>query len=169
MWRVVERLPAILLFARGAEQLHGAYHPATVGVMSDETSGPGADSILERYKWKKVLAPKTWLPKVPGTELVGFYAGRTMRQGSWGQYEVVLVLVPTKGAYMISGCQVIQLMDAAMVEAGHPVRIVYNGTQELTTQGVGESRRMKLFEVFVAEGEPIDAMEMPSVDVEVTQ
>ena len=40
--------------------------------MSAETPSDIIGSILERYKWKKVLAPKTWLPKVPGTELVGF-------------------------------------------------------------------------------------------------
>jgi hypothetical protein len=131
-----------------------------VGVMSDDDMP--ASSILERYKWKKVLAPKTWLPKVPGTELVGFYAGRTMRSGSWGQYEVVLVLVPSKGAYMVSGCQVIQLLDAAMIEVGHPVRIAYNGTQEIS-----EDRKMKLFELHVADGDPIASSEMPSLGVEI--
>ena len=92
------------------------------------------------------------------------YAGRTMRKGAWGQYEVVLVLVPSKGAYMVSGCQVIQLMDAAMIEVGHPVRITYNGIQETS-----EERRMKLFELHVADGDPISPLDMPSVDIEVPQ
>jgi hypothetical protein len=137
--------------------------------MSDEASGPRAGSILERYRWKKVLAPKSWLPKLPGTELAGFYAGRTMRNGRWGQYEVVLVVVPAKGAYMVSGCQIIQLLDAAMIEVGHPIRIIFNGHQVTESDLCGEERRMKLFEVFVAEGDPIAPSEMPSVDVEVPQ
>lgn len=92
-----------------------------------------------------------------------------MRNGRWGQYEVVLVVVPAKGAYMVSGCQIIQLLDAAMIEVGHPIRIIFNGHQVTESDLCGEERRMKLFEVFVAEGDPIAPSEMPSVDVEVPQ
>ena len=59
--------------------------------------------ILTRYKWKKVHAPKTWSPRTVGAELAGFYGGRTMRTGAYGQYEVVLVHVLLDGSYIISG------------------------------------------------------------------
>lgn len=116
------------------------------------------DQLLSRFKWRRVEVPRTWHPRLPGTSLVGFYAGRTTRQGAYGQYDVVLVLVPGDGAYMISGTKLMQLMDAAMIEAGHPVQIIYQGDKDL-----GEDKRMKEFEVHVAEGEALDADEMPEI------
>jgi len=122
-----------------------------------------AQSILERYRWKEVHAPKPWLPKIPGTELAGFYGGRTTRSGSYGQYDVILVHVPARGTFMVSGVKAIQLVDAAMIDVGHPIRVVWDGLQECGTDAAGKAKHMKLFRVLVAEGEPIDAEDLPRV------
>lgn len=124
---------------------------------------PAFQSILERYEWKEVHAPKAWYPKMPGEELVGFYGGRTTRSGYHGQYEVVLVHVPAKGSFMVSGTKLMQLADAAMIDIGHPIRIVWEGHQSVGVTATGEEKRMKLFRVLVAEGDPIDAADLPRV------
>ena len=109
---------------------------------------------LKNVKWRKISAPATWRP-VEGEELIGFYAGRTKREGNFGQYEVVIVLVPYKGAYMVSGTALIQLVDAAMLTRGDAVRIKFCGRKELP-----EDREMKLFELYV--GEQQAAEDMPA-------
>jgi hypothetical protein len=121
--------------------------------MSDIT-----DDIRERFKWRKVVAPQTWRPSEVGQELVGYYGGRTLREGSFGQYEVVLVHVPLEGSYMLTGTQLIQLMDASMIVAGHPIRIVWQGLKE-TSAG----HQMKMFDVLVAEGQVIPVEALPTV------
>jgi len=121
-------------------------------------------TILERYRWKEVHAPKTWYPKIPGTELVGFYGGRTTRNGSFGQYDVVLVHVPMRGSYMVSGTNLMQLVDAAMIDVGHPVRIVWDGHKSLGADAAtGKEKTMKLFKLSIAEGDPLDAVDLPRV------
>lgn len=112
---------------------------------------------LRDMKWRKISAPRIWAPKEDGAELTGYYAGRTKRDGVHGQYEVVTVLVPYKGAFMISGTMVIQLADAAMLARGDAVRIVYKGRKQLD-----EDREMKLFELYVGEGEALSEADMPS-------
>lgn len=118
-----------------------------------------ADVLLARYKWKKVEIPKPWTPSETGSKLTGFYGGKTSRQGSFGQYDVVIVHVPLGGARTVSGIQVLQLVDAAMIDVGDPICVVYNGDKQLAGD-----RHMKQFEVFVAEGEPIEASMLPSVE-----
>lgn len=81
--------------------------------------------LRARYAWKKVEAPKTWRPSTNGEELTGFYGGKTLRNGQWGQYEVIVVHVPHRGTFMVSGTRVIQLVDAADIQTGWPIRIVY--------------------------------------------
>jgi hypothetical protein len=56
-----------------------------------------------RYQWKKIEAPKTWRPKINGEELTGFYGGKTVRKGQFGQYDIVIVHVPRRGSFTISG------------------------------------------------------------------
>ena len=80
-----------------------------------------ADVLLARYKWKKVEIPKPWTPSETGSKLTGFYGGKTSRQGSFGQYDVVIVHVPLGGARTVSGIQVLQLVDAAMIDVGDPI------------------------------------------------
>lgn len=117
-----------------------------------------AETLRERFSWKKVEAPKNWRPTHNGEELLGYYAGRSKRDGKFGQYEVVMVIVPKRGTFFVSGTRLIQLVDAAMVDVGHPIRIVFAGWQTLAErEDDAEPRRMKLFEVFVAEGEALDA------------
>lgn len=118
------------------------------------------EQLLARYKWKKVEVPRAWHPRKVGEMLVGFYAGRTTRNGAYGQYDVILVLVPGEGAFMVSGVRLMQLVDASMTETGHPVQIIYQGEKDL---GPEKDHTMKLFDFFVAEGEPVDASVMPSV------
>ena len=117
-----------------------------------------SDEIRERFKWRKVAAPKTWRPEEAGQELVGYYGGRTLREGKYGQYEVILVHVPLEGSYTLSGTHLIQLVDASMIVLGHPIRIVWRGLVE-TTAG----HQMKTFEVMVAEGEAVPVEAMPTV------
>lgn len=115
-------------------------------------------TLKERYKWNRIHAPRSWQPQAPGEELVGYYGGRTLRNGSFGQYEVALVHVPRGGTRMVSGVAIIQLLDSAFIDKGHPIRIVYKGTQP-TTAG----HDMKLFDLLVAEGEPVALEDLPEV------
>ncbi len=120
-------------------------------------------ALREKYEWKKVEAPKTWRPKFNGEELVGFYGGRTMRSGSFGQYEVVIIHVPARGSFMVSGTQVIQLIDASCVEVGDPVRVVWGGYLALGEADDGRAKKMKLFTVYVVEGERLASDDMPAL------
>lgn len=116
------------------------------------------NSIRERYQWKRVEAPKRWYPKEVGQELVGFYSGKTVRNGTFGQYEVVLISVPARGVFMLSGVQIVQLVDASAAEIGWPLRVVWQGSKKLDGD-----RTMKCFELFVAEGDPISPEDMPAI------
>jgi hypothetical protein len=111
---------------------------------------------LKTMKWREISAPKAWNPKENGEELIGYYAGRTKRDGKFGQYEVVTVLVPYKGAFMVSGTVLIQLADAAMLTRGDAVRIVFVERKQLD-----EERTMKVFKLFVGEQESLAEAEMP--------
>lgn len=120
--------------------------------------------LNERYTWSKVEAPKTWYPKNAGEELAGYYGGRTLRDGMYGQYELVLVHVPNKGSFFVSGVRVIQLIDAARIEPEWPVRIVFRGLKELPAKkGDTKPRMMKQFEVLVADAieEDVDDVDCP--------
>lgn len=118
-----------------------------------------ADALRDKYDWQKVKAPFTWHPREPGEELCGYYGGKTVRNGRFGQYEIVLVHVPRRGTLTVSGIRIIQLMDAAMIGKGHPVRIVYRGTKPLQ-----DDHEMKLFDLLVAEGDPIAEEDLPVVN-----
>jgi hypothetical protein len=104
---------------------------------------------LKNVKWRKIHAPTTWRPSDTGEELIGFYAGRTKRDGTFGQYDVVIIAVPYKGTFMISGTKLIQLFDSAMLTRGEAVRVRFLGRQDISTPD--EKREMKLFELFVGE------------------
>lgn len=111
---------------------------------------------LKDMKWRKIHAPTVWRPQ-DGDELVGYYAGRSLRDGLHGQYEVATVLVPYKGAFLISGTQLIQLFDSAMISRGDAVRVVFKGRKPLE----GE-REMKMFELYVGEAPTLSEDEMPT-------
>lgn len=120
-----------------------------------------AEDIRKRFAWRQVEVPKAWLPKEVGTELVGFYGGRTLRQSGRtdsSQYEVALIHVPNGGCVTVSGVKVMQLLDAANIEKGHPVRIIWQGTTE-TSKGY----IMKLYNVLVADGDPVPVDALPTV------
>ncbi len=120
--------------------------------------------LRSRYEWRAVEAPKTWRPKMLGEELVGFYGGKTVRPGQWGQYEVVIVHVPVRGSFMVSGTRINQLIDASGIGVGWPVRIVWRGKVTLAEPSRdGEVREMKQYDVFVAEGDPLSPEEMPQL------
>jgi hypothetical protein len=116
------------------------------------------DALLRRFNWSKVEAPSTWSPKKKGDALVGYYVGRTKRNGPHGQYEVAMVAVPGDGVRVVSGVRILQLLDVALLESGHPVQIVYLGTKD--TAG---GHAMRLFDLLVAEGDPLDASDVAAL------
>jgi len=117
--------------------------------------------LLERYGWRRVQAPHPWRPRNVGEELVGFYGGRTLRSGSFGQYEVALVHVPHAGSFTVTGSALIRLLDAAGIGKGHPVRIVWQGTRK--TQNNHDEKQ---FELLVADLETIAAEDLPEIEAE---
>lgn len=123
--------------------------------MPDPT--PDIAAIHARYKWRAIQPPRKWQPTEPGSELTGFYGGKTLRDGPHGQYYVCLVHVPLQGTFTASGTHLIQAVDAGMVPIGHPVRIVWQGYKE-TAAG----HQMKVFEVMVAEGEALAEEALPA-------
>lgn len=114
--------------------------------------------LLQRFQWKKVKAPTTWRPKTVGEQLVGFFGGKTSKNGRYGQYDVIIVHVPLRGSFMISGTGIIQLVDGACVMPGHPVCITWNGVKEL-----GDNKTCKQFELQVAEGDPLNEELIPQL------
>lgn len=116
-----------------------------------------------RLEWKKVRAPRTWYPKRAGEELIGFYGGTTERRGRYGSYSVVLVHDPNRGSFMVSGVQVLQLVDASSIEAGDPIRIVFNGTKDLGEGDDGRAKHMKLFDVYESTGAPLTPDELEAL------
>lgn len=116
-------------------------------------------SKLKDMKWRKIHAPTAWRP-TEESELTGYYVGRTKKDGQFGQYEVMLVAVPYKGTYTISGTGLIQLCDSAQLCRGDAVRVKFNGRKQLT-----DEREVKLFELYV--GELPMADDMPSDEVEI--
>lgn len=116
------------------------------------------EEIRERYQWRKIVAPTTWDPTAVGEELCGFYGGRTLREGKFGQYEVVVVHIPMGASYTVSGTKLITLLDASLIKPGHPIRIVWKGLKDL-----GGNKSMKDFEVLVAQGEAVPADSLPEV------
>lgn len=120
-------------------------------------------NLKNRYEWKKVERPITWRPKTEGEELIGFFGGKTIREGKFGQYEVVLVHVPHTGSFMISGVVVAQLFDAAGVGVGWPVRVVWRDYEDLGEDAEGKKKRMKKYEVFIAEGDPVAPEFLPRI------
>lgn len=114
-----------------------------------------AEQLRERFNWQRVVAPRPWRPDV-GEELIGYYGGRTLRKGQFGQYEVVVAHVPTQGAFAITGTHLIQLIDAALIQKGHPIRVKYLGkTRTKAEDEDGRSHEMKIFDLLIAEGLPI--------------
>lgn len=116
------------------------------------------EEIRERYQLRKVVAPTTWDPAEVGEELCGFYGGRTLRDGKFGQYEVVIVHIPMGASLTVSGTKLITLLDASLIKPGHPIRIVWKGLKDL-----GGGKSMKDFEVLVAQGEAVPADSLPEV------
>lgn len=117
-------------------------------------------TLREQYKWKKVQAPKTWNPRRYGEELVGYYGGKTTRVGPFGSYEVVIVHVPIDGPYLVSGTQVVQAADAALLTHGSPVRLIFRGRKDISG-----GRTMKQIEMYVPTGESIPVDELPELQV----
>lgn len=103
-------------------------------------------AMLQALRWRKVTAPKMWQPAEVGEELTGYYGGRSVRSGSYGEYTVILMHVPERGTLMLSGFEIVQLVDAAQITHGHPVRVRWNGFVELAS-----GHKKKSYELFVAD------------------
>lgn len=116
-----------------------------------------AEKLVAKYKWQKIHVPQTWHPK-PGEELVGYYGGRTLRNGRHGQYEVVLIHVPYKGTMTISGTGLINLIDGSRIEKGHPIQVKFVGLKALE-----DDKSFKQFELLIADGEAIPEADLPVV------
>lgn len=117
-----------------------------------------AERMRARFGWSKVAAPSFWNPKVIGEEILGYYGGRTMRNGRFGQYEVIIVHVPVRGALLVSGTEILQLVDTALVVKGHPIRIVWQGLD-----AISEERAKKRFDLLIAEGPALAEVDLPAV------
>jgi hypothetical protein len=122
-----------------------------------EQSSKAQQTVLERFKWKTVEAPKFWNPK-EGETLTGFYGGMTVKQAKWGEYSAAMIHVPVDGCFMVTGTQIINLLDANSVPMGHPVNIQFKGRIE-----TGNGRQMKVFELQVADGMALGAEDLPQV------
>ncbi len=109
------------------------------------------ERILQKFTWRKVTAPKPWHPK-PGDEIAGFYGGKSVKNGKFGQYQAVLVRIPGSNPIMVTGARIVQLIDAAMVEIGAPIHITYGGKKD-----IGNDRTMNLFELQVADDNDVEA------------
>ncbi|MDB4278107.1 hypothetical protein N9917_00605 [Deltaproteobacteria bacterium] len=115
-----------------------------------EKNSPPA--VAYGIKWHKLERPESWKPTAPGTELIGYYLGQSLRDGQYGQYNVALLTVPSGDGYSrpftISGTTLISAIDAGQVKDGQLLRITF--------QGYGESARghnYKKFDVYVGEGQ----------------
>mgnify|MGYP007047028315 CR=1 FL=1 len=104
--------------------------------------------LKDRYEWKTVKGPRRWRPENDGAEIAGFYGGRTVRDGKWGQYTVIIVHVPGRGSLTLSGTKLVQLMDSSMAGVGDPVLIKWVGYKD-----IGDGRQMKNYELRVAASE----------------
>lgn len=104
--------------------------------------------------WQKVRAPRAWRPAV-GAELLGYYHGRTVKPGKFGEYTAIQIMVPGEGIFLVSGAGLVQLIDAATPNPGDPLKIVFNGLKTLPGkpgQPEGEVWQKKQFDVYVARG-----------------
>ena len=115
--------------------------------------------LRDRYNWRAVTSPQHWRPIEPGAEIVGYYGGRTIKEGNYGQYEVVIVHVPHDGAYTLSGSKIIQLLDAALINVGDPIRVIWQGYKE-TAKG----HHMKVYDLLVTDGEALPATVLPEIN-----
>lgn len=117
--------------------------------------GTSEEILKERFKWERVKAPKVWRPTAD-EEIVGFYGGRTLRSGEFGQYEVALVHVPQRGSLLVSGTVLIALLDSGQIVVGQPVRIVYRGMVP-----IGEDKSYKSFELYRTDGGALQPEDLP--------
>jgi hypothetical protein len=106
--------------------------------------------------WREVTPPKTWQPK-DGDVIVGYYMGKSRRDGRWGQYEVVVVGVPTgdgfNSPYLISGTKIVQAIDSGNVQPGKLVRVTFKGRKEIgKPDDDGRKHEVKVFVVETADG-----------------
>lgn len=112
-------------------------------------SPPEAEKPSE-IRWHKLERPRDWRPNA-GEDLAGYYIGKTMRNGPYGQYEVVLIAVPVDDGMsrplMVSGVQILQAIDGSGIQPGKFIRVVFGGYEDITG-----GRQRKRFDVYAAEG-----------------
>jgi hypothetical protein len=118
--------------------------------------------FVEKHEWEKVKAPQVWRPHA-GAELNGYYGGRTLKNGTFGQYQVVLVHTLSDGAWTASGTGLITLIDAAMIQIGHPIRIQYQGSILTGQDADGKPKTFKKYEVYKAIGPSVPSDLMPRI------
>jgi hypothetical protein len=120
------------------------------------TNAKPIDAVAHGIRWRKLTRPKRWAPKKVGTEIVGNYLGQTLMDGSFGQYSVAMIAVPSgegfSQPYTISGTAIIGAIDGSGLEEGQLLRVVYQGLKALSGD-----RKMKLFDVYAGEAVLDDA------------
>lgn len=100
-----------------------------------------ASEDLEAIKWRKVRAPKPWRPEA-GEVLIGRYAGKQLREGQYGPYNVFIVRA-LEGTYLLSGTVLNDLF--AGVFEGDAVQVHFLGMQQF------RGGEYKDFNIFVEE------------------
>ncbi len=96
---------------------------------------------MRSAKWKKVKGPTTWRPEI-NDELVGCFGGRSLRNGSFGPYEIVILHTDDR-TYTVSGTVLLQLVESANPQLGDLLRVVYKGTKPTALQ-----HDIKIFELY---------------------
>ena len=115
---------------------------------SSSVTSDAVERLRELPAWKRVRALISWTPRAPGDELCGFFGGQTVRTGQYGEYTVVLVHVPDVGSYTVTGTELVRLVNAARLQDGEPVRIVFRGRERTSSD-----REIKRFDLLVLASE----------------
>lgn len=118
-----------------------------------------AQELAHKLKWRRISLPTPWYPSVAGEELVGYYGGTTVRDGQFGQYQVIFISVPYKGTFVVSGTLLVQQAAIANLVRGQPVRLVFFGLKS-----IGENRMIKDIGLYVSD--EVHATDMPPMELE---
>jgi hypothetical protein len=125
--------------------------------LPDIPAQTAAEELRARYNWKKVTKAQRWDPE-EGDELVGYYGGQTVQNGTFGEYTVIILHVPQGGSYMLTGMKLVQLVDVSPAQVGDPMIVKWLGHKK-----TGGGHQMKDYEVKVADGERVPEDAMPEV------
>jgi hypothetical protein len=104
---------------------------------------------MPEIKWRKVSSSTRWNPRDKGDELIGIYKGSRVGDGAYGVYTAHFVLTE-HGMKTLTGCVIDQLFASIPEHTDKSVKVVFMGRKEFNGAD-GDTREMKLFELFVEE------------------